>query len=314
MRSHANPLSPTATYRLLLALSCLFVTGCAGISYRLEPATASRVDSAKVRSLVPQSDLSIKVLASTYGGGFGVIGAIVDSGVNKGRKSDAERRVAPLLKEVQDVDVRTRLWEKLGPAIHSVEWPRVVDVQTASAHAEIDLEDVKESAFVSLTTTYNLSPNGSVFEMHSFYTFYLQGSTKPAAFGSVSYWSKEIGKGQDGKTKEDEDAIALWSAARGAAYRSAVDEGIGETVRMLGIALPFVGGKQVGALGEAAEVKYDATHARGDFGLKTSRTTYRGTVLDRGPERLVFRVASGSFFSGSLYSVPAAEIEERKLP
>jgi len=302
------------SYRFLLALSCLVVTGCAGISHRLEPATASRVESAKVRSLVPQSDLSIKVLRSTYGGGLGVIGAIVDSGVNKGRKSDAERRVAPLLEEVQDVDLRARLWEKLDPAIHSVEWPRVVDVQTASAPDEVVPEDVTESAFVSLTTTYNLSPNASVFEMHSYFMFYLQGNTKPAAFGSVSYWSREIGKGQDGKTKEDEDAIALWSAAGGAAYRTAVDEGIRETVRMLGIALPFVGGKQVGALGEAAEVKYDVTHARGDFGLKTSRTTYRGTVLDRGSERLVFRVESPSFFSGSLYSVPAAEIEERRLP
>lgn len=314
MRSRVNPLPLTATHRLLLVLSCLFVTGCAGISYRLEPASAARVESAKVRSLVPQSDLAIKVLTSTYGGGFGLIGALVDSGVNKRRGSDAERRVAPLLKEVQDVDLRARLWEELVPAIHSVEWPRVVDVQTAPASAPVTTEDVKESAFVSLTTTYNLSPNASVFEMHSYYTFFLRGNTSPAAFGSVSYWSKEIGKGVDGKTKEDEDAIALWSAAGGAAYRTAVDEGIRETVRMLGLALPFVGGKQVGSLGEATEVKYDATHGRGDFGLKASRTAYRGAVLERGPERLVFRVESGSFFPGSLFSVPAAEVEERRQP
>ena len=306
-RSQRSPAAAAGPF--LVAFLSLLGSGCAGIPSRLEPAVASRVESAKVQSWVAQDQLAIKVMASTYGSGLGLIGAIVDSGVTKGRASDAERRVAPLRKEVPDVDVRARLWEKLVPAVKSVEWPRVVEVETVSAPAVVKPEHVRGSAFVSLATSYDLSPNASVFEMHSHYTLYVAGSTAPAAIGSVSYWSRLIGKGPDGKAKEDEEAIALWSAEGGASYRAAVDEGIAEIIRMLGIALPYVGGKEAGGPAEAAEIKVDVTHGRGDFGLKTSRTTYRGTVLERGPERLVFRASPGW-----ILSIPAADIEERRLP
>jgi hypothetical protein len=288
---------------------CIFVPGCATIKYRLDPATAAQVDTAKARTQVAQEHVSIKILASSYGGG-GLLGAAINAGVESSRRKDADRRVQPLLKAVENLDHRAKVWEKLVPALQSAEWPKVVDVKTAPDLMPVTAEDVRDSAFVSLSTSYSLSPNASVLEMHTSYHFYMRGSTSPAAIGGLSYWSKQIGKTPDGKKwTEDEDAIALWVANDGAAYRAAVDEGIAETVKMLRIALPFVGGKDLAGTGESVEIKYNVTHGRGDFGISEGQSKFQGRVLERNAERLVFQA-----YGGPIYSVPAAEIQERRLP
>jgi hypothetical protein len=162
---------------------------------------------------------------------------------------------------------------------------------------------------VSLTTSYSLSPDASVLEMHTDYWFFLRGSTQPAALGAVSYWSSQIGRSPDGETwQEDEAAVALWAANAGAAYRAALDEGIAETVKMLRRALPFAAGRDVAA-GEPVEVRYDVVHGRGDFGISEGQSRFQGSVLERTGERLVLHV-----YGGPIYSLPAAEVWERRLP
>lgn len=293
---------------VLVLASVIFVTGCAGIPYRLEPAGAARLDTAKARSVVSQEKISIEVMASTYGSGFGLIGALIDSGVTKGRASDADLRVAPLRDQTEDLDFREEFWNQLDPAIQAVEWPRITDMQTAEAWAPLAAADLKEANFVDLHTSFSLSPNSAVLRIHTNFSLYMKGSTTPAAVGSVSYSSRDVGKVTEGKYKEDEEAVALWTADDCAAYRAAVDEGIAETVKMLRIALPYAGGRDVSKPGSAAEFKYDLTHARGDFGLKSWRATLRGAVLERTDDRLMLQVQPGP-----IYSIPMAEAEEQKL-
>ena len=135
---------------LLLAV-VLFVPGCAEIPYRLEPPQAARLDAARAKSVVSPEKVSIEVMASTYGAGFGLIGALVDSGVNKGRASDAERRIVPLRDQTQDLEFRARFWEQLGPAIQELEWPKVVDVETAKAWTQLAPADVKDTHLLHST-------------------------------------------------------------------------------------------------------------------------------------------------------------------
>jgi hypothetical protein len=240
--------------------------------------------------------------------GFGLIGALIDSGVTKGRASDAELRVAPLRDQTEDLDFREEFWNQLEPAIQAVEWPRITDMQTAEAWAPLAAADLKEANFVDLHTSFSLSPNSAVLRIHTNFSLYMKGSTTPAAVGSVSYSSRDVGKVTEGKYKEDEEAVALCTADDCAAYRAAVDEGIAETVKMLRIALPYAGGRDVSKRGSAAEFKYDLTHARGDFGLKSWRATLRGAVLERTDDRLMLQVQPGP-----IYSIPMAEAEEQKL-
>lgn len=293
---------------LLLAV-VLFVPGCAEIPYRLEPAQAARLDAASAKSVVSPEKVSIEVMASTYGAGFGLIGALVDSGVNKGRASDAERRIVPLRDQTQDLEFQAKFWEQLGPAIQALEWPKVVNVETAKAWTQLAPADVKDTHLLHLYTSHTLSPNSAVLRIVTSFSLYMKGSTKPAAVGSVTYWSRDIGKGVEGKYKEDEEAVALWTLDNGAAYRAAVEEGISETLKMLRIALPYTGGKDIPRPVQVAEFKYDLTHGRGDFGLKSWRTTLRGTVLERTSDRVMIQVQPGP-----IYSIPAAEAEEKKLP
>jgi hypothetical protein len=254
-----------------------------------------------------QNKISIEVVASTYGSGFGLIGALVDAGVTKGRASDAEIRVAPLRGQTEDLEFREDFWDQLGPAIQAVEWPRIADLKTAKAWTPLTAADVKEGHLLDLNTYFSLSPNSAVLWIRTNFSLHMRGNTVPAVMGSVTYWSRDIGKVAEGKYKEDEEAVALWTADDCAAYREAVDEGIAETVKMLQIALPYAGGKDVSKPGSVAEFKYDITHARGDFGLKSWRATLRGAVLERTDDRLMLQVQRGS-----IYSIPMAEVEERR--
>ena len=265
--------------RTLVVMLCAFVPACATVPYRLGSASAGRVETAKVRTQVAQQSVSIEVLASGYGGHSGrlrgmLVGAMIDAGVESSRSRDAERRIRPLRSAIQDLDHPARLWEKLVPGLQSIDRPEVVDVLTSRDVMPVTADDVRDSAFVSLATSYDLSPDASVLEMHTDYWFYLRGSTQPAAIGSVSYWSSQIGRSPDGETwQEDEEAIALWAANAGAAYRAALDEGIAETVKMLRIALPFAAGRDV-ASGRVG---------RGQVRRRTRAWRFRG---QRRPEQL----------------------------
>ncbi len=300
--------------RTLAALLCVFAPACATVPYRLGSASAGHVETLKVRTQVAQETVSIEVLASGYGSHSGRlsrmgVGALIDAGVASSRSRDAERRIRPLRAALGDLDHPARLWERLVPGIQSIEWPEVVDVSTSRDLMDVTSDDVRDSAFVSLATSYSLSPDASVLEMHTDYWFFPRGSTQPAAIGAVSYWSSQIGRSPDGETwQEDEPAVALWAANAGAAYRAALDEGIAETVKMLRMALPFAAGRDVAAR-EPVEVKYDVVHGRGDFGISEGQSRFQGSVLERTGERLVLQVSGGP-----IYSLPAAEVWERRLP
>lgn len=258
--------------------------------------------------MLAQDKVSIKILASGYGSGGGLIGAVIDASVTANRLKDAKNQVQPLLKEINDLDVRAKFWEKLTPAIKSPDWPRIVEVKTTSTPTVVTDADVKDSALIVLDTSYVLSPNAAVLEMHTFYRLYVQGSTSVAAVGQVSFWSKQIGKSVDGKEwKEGQEAVALWAADGGTAFRATIDEGIAETVRMLRVALPYLGGRNVAGLGERRIIKYNVINGRGDFGINSRRSAFSGRILDRAGDRIIFQLDRGP-----VYSVPSAEVEEQK--
>lgn len=301
--------------RTLVAALCVAGSGCASVPYRLEPALAAGASRVKVRTQVAQQHVSIEVLPSGYGSSSSgrlsgmVVGALIDAGVESRRSRDAERRIRPLRSVIRDLDHPARVWERLVPGLQAIDRPEVVDVLTSRDMLPVTVDDVRDSAFVSLATSYDLSPNASVLEMHTDYWFYARGSTSPAAVGSVSYWSSQIGRSPDGESwREDEEAISLWAANDGAAYRAALDEAIAETVRMLRLALPFATGRDVAA-SESIDVTYDVVHGRGDFGIDEGRSRFQAKVLERSAERLVLQVDGGPF-----YSLPAAEAWERRLP
>jgi hypothetical protein len=293
---------------LLVALAGALTMACvARVPYRLDPTSATQVGRVKARSVLPTDQISIRIVASSDWGG-GLIGGAIKRGVENSRRKDAAERVEPLLRATEDLDLRRMFWEKLTPALQAAEWPSVTKVTTLEEATPLTAEDVQDSALLNLYTSYRLSPSSSVFEMDTGYAFFLPGSLSAAAAGSVEYWSAVAGRSADGKTwKEDEEAIALWSADDASAYRQVVDEAIAETVKMLGMALPYVGGKDVSGGGGLVAIKFKLTHGRGDFGISEGRARIRGRILERSDQRLIFQTEQG----GALYSLPAAEVEEQ---
>ena len=57
-----------------------------------------------MRSYIPQAEVNVQYLQSSYGGGLGLIGAIVDVSVNAARSGSAETQAKRIREAVKDYD------------------------------------------------------------------------------------------------------------------------------------------------------------------------------------------------------------------
>ena len=300
-----------SAFRLLtvwvsLGFISLWFSGCvAPIPFRLDPASSDGLGEVQASACVEKDSVSIQVLASGYGAGLGLVGAIIDSGVNSSRRRGAEETIAPLREETQDISVRDDLLNALSPMLKELPWPQVVDVKMSSESLPVTVAEVRDNSVLRLYTTYQLSSTAEVLEIRTGFAFYLRGNTKAAAAGSVFYASKRIGQ-----FEENEEAVKLWAGDDAAVYREELSLGIEETVKMLSLVLPYAGRKSpVPPLEEQVRMKVRLSHGRGDFGIKASGVTVRGWILEQSEDRILFQRDTGH-----LYSMPTSDILKRLTP
>jgi hypothetical protein len=303
--SRFGMLNPFRMVALFIFVS-VFFCGCGTpLAYKLDPITAERVNEVNAEVCVENANISIKVLASGYGSGGGLIGAIIDSGVNSHRKNEAEELIVPLREKTKDISFRDNLKNALEPMLKELTWPQVMDIRTKSKSVPITESDVNGRSFLEIYSNYELSTGAEVLDISTGFAIYLKGSTEAAVIGSTHYTSKRIGK-----LEENQEAIALWAENDAAAYKEALNLGIEETVKMLRLALPYAGSKSpIRSLDRMASLKVRIAHGRGDYGIKQPGIKMTGWIVEDGEDRVIFQSEQGSF-----YSFPKADILERLVP
>jgi hypothetical protein len=86
-----------------LGLVFVVMAGCATQPrHFLDPADRSPVGGREAVVLVPQGEIKTLVVASQAGAAFGLVGAIIDVGVNQHRANAAEKSITPLRTALTD--------------------------------------------------------------------------------------------------------------------------------------------------------------------------------------------------------------------
>lgn len=289
---------------LWLALLPILASGCAGIPPVLPPEARSQVTRTDVRSHVPQAEVNVQYLRSSYGGGLGLIGVIVDASVNAAKSGSAETRAKRIREAVKDYDFRAHYWQAISNVVVATPW-----LMTGSFSGEpnnavpVQAATVAQGAAFNIGTDFIITPDHRVFEILTGVSIFLPGNhKKAAAANTMAYHSARIGD------EEGDKAATLWTADQGAAYRRTATEGIAESARLLRHVLDYMGGSTYAAA-RPAKVKADFVHGRGDFGIPVGRVSLKGKVLEETAERIIFQTERGSFFS-----LPRTEAEITYLP
>jgi hypothetical protein len=274
----------------------MFIPGYAKTApSRLDPAVADRVGEVNAKVCVVSDKITMLVLPSEYGHrGGGLVGVLVDAGVNSSRKEDAGRIIIPLQEKTGDIDFRGLLRDALLPMVKELSWPRIVDVKTTAESAPITPDDVLERSVLALSTTYELSPTAEVLEMSTQFALYMKDGLKAVVSGSVAYSSERIGT-----TEVNDEAIALWAENDAAAYRQALNQGIAETIKMLGLALPYAGGKTAQRpAGDLRKMEVRVfRRGRGEYGSEAEPSVISGWPIEAKGNRAMIQTKLGGFLS-----------------
>ncbi|MCC7373868.1 MAG: hypothetical protein IT581_04365 [Verrucomicrobiales bacterium] len=265
----------------------------------MKPEIAAQRTSSKVRSWIPQHEVNAEFVMSGYGAGGGIIGAFIDAGVNSGRQKNAEARVQELRKHVRDLDARAVFQQELAKEVGKVEWINTGSFETIADPVlpKVTKEMVGNGAVVTIGTSYRISQDCRVLVVSSGIDYYAKGKYRqPLASVLVAYHSKEIGQ------PDGEGAIALWAANDGAAFREVIREAVAEDVKLVRHALDVMGAGEPKT--KTRRLEAVLLHARGDFGIKMSRVSLKGTVVEESADRIIFRAKTGQFFS-----LPMAEVK-----
>src|SRR5262245_58369821 len=114
---------------IVAAVVACLAPACAGVPHRLDPATVASARGTDVSSSIPARQVTIKWVASGYGAGLGLVGAIVSASVNESRQKAAEQRATPLQLATQDVDFPGRYAAALAATVKDVGYLRFQRLQ-----------------------------------------------------------------------------------------------------------------------------------------------------------------------------------------
>jgi hypothetical protein len=283
-----------------LLLTALF-TGCATPTV-LPPEARAKVQQTEARSYIPQNEVNLQFMMSSYGSGGGLIGAIVDASINAAMASSAEARAKQIRQTVKDFDFRAHYWEAISNSVADVKWMQLQNLKTVPGGVErVTREATAEKSVLNIGTDYFISPNTKVFEITTGIGFFVPGDDGIDAANMMTYYSAEIGN------VEGDDAMKAWMTDNGAPLRAAAKEGVDESARMLWHALNLMGG-EVNNEAKPARVNACLVQARGSFGIPMGKIGLHGRILDMNDTRLIFQ-----HDGGHLYSFPRKEVDVELL-
>lgn len=276
---------------LLLALSLGACVTPTPTHVALAPAAQSGIASTEVVAPIAQSEIYIYVPPTTAGQGQGLIGALIDAGVDSYRAGTAEAGVKPLRDAVVDMNFDRDLSSQLKDSLSKIAWLHVdgVRVMKEVAGKKIDsaITGSKDGAVLIAIADYHLSNDGRQLFITVNVDLYPNSAAlapfKPAkgradvpSDPSNSLYRNTFTFESDlpGPPAKREINMPAWSSDNAAAFRSAMKLGVAKLADM--IATDLQGGGPSGAT-TAGPVDQgpDGVLARGADGSLSFTTTPR---------------------------------------
>lgn len=284
---------------IVLAVATALISGCAAIPTKLPPEARAKVTANDVRCFMPQETVDVQYMKSGYGAGLGLIGAIVDAGVNASLAGSAAERAAKIREAVKHYDFRGKYWSSISNTVATTSWLQMHNFTVfPSNYVPVKAEMVVERGVFNLGTDHYLTPDHRVLGVKMGVSLFLPKEHKKAsASNMLLYHSRRMTKDEGNK------AMNNWIADGAAVYKQAAEHATRESARLLSHALNHMYGITNGTV-RPAKVKADFTHGRGGFGIPTGRVSIKGVILEELPDRIVFQAPPGN-----LFSLPREDIE-----
>lgn len=274
---------------LLGSCAALILSGCASTPTRraLDTDAKKGLATTKAHLHVAQDEIIVRAESSniTAAMGGGLIWALIDSSVAKGRQGTVQTQITPFYSAVDDVDVRKRLQAALAKALGEGAAIKV-DATEASAiglrGTELEKRRGAQAAdqgLLQISSHYTFSPGYQRFVMSTHVDLW-HGDKRDRVYGNdFVFQSAPVGPGGN-------DSLNAWSDNQGEQYRKAVDDAVAQTANMIRMDLA------AGASEPAGGKPLTLTHY--DFRGPRNVT---GTVVDAPPGRAIVRDADGRLYS-----------------
>lgn len=276
-------------YRLAIGFISLALGACSTVPNRIPLDANAKKDLSATSAYVHvgQDEIIVRAEASNVSGamGGGLIGALIDSSIAKGRQETIQSSIEPFYSAVDDLDVRNKLVASLRTALVENFAVKVTAVDGATYRLYGPALEEKRSAlkpntgFLQIGMDYSFSQNFQRLSVKTHVELWRGGMATPIYTNDLHYQSAPVGRG-------GADSLNAWSDSKGAKYRQAIDEAVIEIVSMLKM--------------DAVATPTDATptkQATASMIVGSISTNITGPVLDSKPGRQVIRNSNGSLYS-----------------
>ncbi len=223
--------------------------GCGGISYTpMTKESRNAISSVELYNLVIQDEVkpSVEMSNASLILGGGLIAAVIDSSVNKGRSLTAQDIIEPLYNAIEDYDYRKWIAQAMNPAISS---EFNLDVEKNSAETILLSDDelnrkvnalADDEALIYLSSFYNFVNNSKTLATSTRAFVYMkpkiddENKSKKSKkedvqliyYNTHNFLSKSVGEGST-------HSIDLWADNEGKLFRETLNSSLKATVNML---------------------------------------------------------------------------------
>lgn len=291
---------------ILLGLMVIFLQSCAVGPQRtiLSQADKNNIKNINLYNLVIQDEVRPAVDISNVTGamGGGLIPALIDSSINKGRSSSAQDVVEPLFFATDSVDFRKILANEINASVSSIHTLKAKkDSSEVMLLSDADLKEkigqLSEGEYLLYTSSfYNLMENSKSLMIETVaFVFKKTANTsgkkpKPVYFNRFAYISESVSNGNS-------DSIAVWAKDNGELYVKVLKEGATEIANQLKYDLQ-----------NSLEFECNQMVSASTFGFNGIKMDTKAVLVEQKPARATIR----GIANGVLYSVPGTPVTSKE--
>jgi hypothetical protein len=172
-----------AARRAALGLLIFAIAGCVTQPRRfLDPADRSPAGGREAVVLVPQGEIKTQVVASQAGASFGLVGALIDAGVNQHRTNAAEKSITPLRIALTDYHFDQQALAATQVTVTRLDWLAVrktsfsKDASKENTNSILDKSASPEVLLVSYS--YELSADFAMMQVDASFSIFAKAAPK----------------------------------------------------------------------------------------------------------------------------------------
>lgn len=276
-------------YRLAIGCISLALCACSAVPTRtpLDTKAKTGLSSTQAYVHVAQDEIIVRAEASGVAAamGGGLIPALIDSSIDKGRQGAIQSSIEPFYAAVDDLDVRKQLVQSLRTALADNFAVKVTTVDGAAFRLDGQALETRrvalkpDTGFLQIGMTYSFSQNFQRLSMKVRADLWRGGVDTPIYSNDLHYQSAPVGSGGS-------DSLKAWAGNNGAKYRQTIDEAVAELISMLKL--------------DASAAATDATSTKqATAAMFTGAVSMNvaGPLLDSKQGRLVIRNGNGALYS-----------------